>query len=149
MDKELKKVCDKLYKMNKGNYYIDYLISEGTVSIDWYKAILKKVKEYKPKRVIDIGSCLNFFGYLFENEGIEYIGIEIELDGCKPITTDKIKMINDNYYNVRDEFKDDICISCLCAGYLIPYEDIRAKHLIVDDFTKINNKNICSAKVVF
>ena len=25
----------------------------------------KKVKEYKPKRVIDVGSNLNLFGYLF------------------------------------------------------------------------------------
>ena len=103
----LKESIEYLKKLNINNpnrYYgkekidmLDYNIDEGSLSIDWYKAILEKVKPYNPKRVIDIGSNINLFGYLFANEGIEYIGIDIDSDGCKPIETKNIKFVKSNY----------------------------------------------------
>lgn len=128
------------YGTDKEPYYLLYELSEGIVSLEWYEAILEEVKKYKPKRVIDIGSNVNLYGYLFENEGIEYIGIDIDGDGCKPIETDKIKFIKANYYDIRDDYKDDIIISCLCVGYLIPIEDVKCKKLI------INSDNCCHGK---
>lgn len=142
--KNLKEVIKYLSNLNKGNYYLDYILAEGTTSLEWYKAILKKVKKYNPKRVIDIGSSVNMFGYLFENEGIEYIGIDEDMMTMKPIVTEKIKFINSNYYDVKEQFKNDVIISCLCVGYLIPFEDVLGKILIVDDLK--NGK--CIAKEI-
>lgn len=149
----LKESIDYLYKINKNNpnrYYgkykidmLQYNIDEGSESLEWYKAILEKVKKYNPKRVIDVGSNINMFGYLFENEGIEYIGIDNYKD-VEPIQTNKIKFIHANYYDVREKFKNDIIISCLCVGYLIPCKDILAKKLIVNELE--NNK--CIAKEI-
>lgn len=141
--KNLKEVIKYLSNLNKGNYYLDYILAEGTTSLEWYKAILKKVKKYNPKRVIDIGSNVNMFGYLFENEGIEYIGIDEDMT-MKPIVTEKIKFINSNYYDVKEQFKNDVIISCLCVGYLIPFEDVLGKILIVNDLK--NGK--CIAKEI-
>ena len=143
----LKEVTKYFSEINKGNYYLDYILEEGTVSLEWYQAILEKVKEYKPKRVIDIGSGVNMFGYLFANEGIEYIGIDEDIT-MKPIITDNIKFINANYYNVREQFKDDIIISCLCVGYLIPIEDVLGKVLILNDSTGTNENYKCLAKEI-
>lgn len=143
----LKEVTKYFSELNKGNYYLDYILAEGTVSLEWYEAILEKVKKYKPKRVIDIGSGVNMFGYLFANEGIEYIGID-EDTTMKPIITDNIKFINTNYYNVREQFKDDIIISCLCVGYLIPIEDVLGKVLIVNDSIGTNKNYKCLAKEI-
>ena len=149
----LKESIDYLYKINKNNpnrYYgkykidmLQYNIEEGSISLEWYKAILEKVKKYNPKRVIDVGSNINLFGYLFANEGIKYIGIDNYKD-VEPIQTNKIKFIHANYYDVREKFKDDIIISCLCVGYLIPCKDILAKKLIVNELE--NNK--CIAKEI-
>lgn len=149
----LKESINCLYKINKNNpnrYYgkykidmLQYNIEEGSISLEWYEAILKKVKKYNPKRVIDVGSNINLFGYLFANEGIEYIGIDNYKD-VEPIQTNKIKFIHANYYDVREKFKDDIIISCLCVGYLIPCKDILAKKLIVNELE--NNK--CIAKEI-
>ena len=143
----LKEVTKYFSELNKGNYYLDYILEEGTVSLEWYEAILKKVKEYKPKRVIDIGSGVNMFGYLFANEGIEYIGIDEDIT-MKPIIADNIKFINANYYNVREQFKDDIIISCLCVGYLIPIKDVLGKVLIINDSTGEKENFICTAKEI-
>jgi len=144
----LKEVTKYFSELNKGNYYLDYILEEGTVSLEWYEAILEKVKEYKPKRVIDIGSGVNMFGYLFANEGIEYIGIDEDIT-MNPIITDNIKFINANYYNVREQFKDDIIISCLCVGYLIPIKDVLGKVLIVNDSTGTTNEDFkCLAKEI-
>ena len=143
----LKEVTDYFSKINKGNYFLEYILEEGTVSLEWYQAILEKVKKYKPKRVVDIGSGVNMFGYLFANEGIEYIGID-EDTTMNPIITDNIKFINANYYNVREQFKDDIIISCLCVGYLIPIEDVFGKVLIVNDSTGTNENFKCIAKEI-
>lgn len=144
----LKEVTKYFSELNKGNYYLDYILEEGTVSLEWYKTILEKVKEYKPKRVIDIGSGVNMFGYLFANEGIEYIGIDEDIT-MKPIIADNIKFINANYYDVREQFKDDIIISCLCVGYLIPIKDVLGKILIVNDsIGKTNEDFKCLAKEI-
>ena len=127
----LKEVINYFKEINKGNYYLDYILAEGLVSKEWYEAILKEVLKDKPKRVIDIGSNVNLFGYLFASEGIEYIGID-EDKSLNPIETENIKFIHSNYYDVREQFKDDICISCLCVGYLIPKEDVMCKKLITN-----------------
>lgn len=142
-----KEVIECFKKINKDNYYLDYMLEEGTVSKEWYEAILEKVKKYKPKRVVDIGSGVNMFGYLFANEGIEYIGIDNDMS-MKPIITDNIKFINADYYDIRDQFKDDIIISCLCVGYLIPIEDVLGKVLIVNDLKGTPGKSICVAKEI-
>lgn len=125
---------------------LDYLLEESCVSKEWYEAILEKVLKYNPKRVVDIGCCLGLYGYLFANKRIEYIGIDI--DNYNRFTTDKIKFITDNYYNVREQFKEDIVISCLCVGYLIPVKDVIGKVLIVnsDNGNAIDYK--CTAKVI-
>lgn len=150
----LKEVIDYLYKINENNpnrYYgeyksdmLQYNIDEGSESLEWYKAILEKVKKYNPKRVVDIGSNLNMFGYLFANEGIEYIGIEIEKQNL-PVETDMIKFINADYYDIREQFKDDIIISCLCVGYLIPVKDVIGKKLIVNHHEGTNENFKCTA----
>lgn len=127
---------------------LDYNIDEGSLSIDWYKAILEKVKPYNPKRVIDIGSNINLFGYLFANEGIEYIGIDIYKD-VEPIQTNNIKFINSDYYKIREQFKNDICISCLCVGYLIPIKDVICRRLIIDSSEGTNENYKCTAKEIF
>ena len=41
--------------------------------------------------------------------------------------------IHANYEDVADYFKDDVIISCLCIGYLIPYSKVKAKRLIVNN----------------
>lgn len=144
----LKEVTEYLTKINKDNYYLDYILQEGVISKEWYEAILKEVLKDKPKRVIDIGSNVNMFGYLFANENIEYIGIDEDTSTLKPIETNNIKFIHSNYYDVREQFKDDICISCLCAGYLIPYKDIMCKKLIVDASTGTKKNFKCITKVI-
>lgn len=143
----LKEVTNYFSKINKGNYFLEYILEEGTVSLEWYQAILEKIKKYKPKRVVDIGSGVNMFGYLFANEGIEYIGIDEDTQ-LKPIITNNIKFINKNYYDVRKKFKNDIIISCLCVGYLIPIEDVFGKVLIVNDSTGTNENFKCIAKEI-
>lgn len=136
------------YGTDKEPYYLQYELSEAPISFEWYKAILNKIKKYKPKRVIDIGSNINLFGYLFANEGIEYIGIDIDSDGCKPIETKNIKFVKADYYDVVEQFKNDICISCLCVGYLIPFADVKCKKLIInsDNGDEYNYK--CTAKEI-
>lgn len=143
----LKEVINYFSKINKGNYLLEYILEEGTISLEWYEAILNKVKKYKPKRVVDIGSGVNMFGYLFANEGIEYIGIDEDTQ-IKPIIADNIKFINANYYDVRQQFKDDIIISCLCVGYLIPVQDVLGKKLIVNASTGTNGNFKCIAKEI-
>lgn len=132
------------YGTDKEPYHLQYELSEAPISFEWYKAILNKIKKYKPKRVIDIGSNINLFGYLFANEGIEYIGIDIDPDGCKPIETKNIKFIKANYYDVAEQFKNDICISCLCVGYLIPTKDVKCNRLIINSI----DNSICTAKEI-
>lgn len=132
-------------RFDRGMDLLEYNIAEGSISINWYKAILEEVKKYKPKRVIDIGSNINLFGYLFANEGIEYIGIDKWKD-IKPIQTEKIKYIEADYYDVKEQFKEDICISCLCVGYLIPIEDVKCKRLVINSSEGTLQNFKCTAK---
>lgn len=136
------------YGTDKEPYYLQYELSEATVSFEWYKAILNKIKKYKPKRVIDIGSNINLFGYLFANEGIEYIGIDIYKD-VEPLQTNNIKFIHSDYYKIREQFKNDICISCLCVGYLIPIEDVICRRLIINSSEGTRENYKCTAKEIF
>lgn len=105
---------------------------------DFLEAILKL--EEKPKRVVDIGSNMNQYAYIFENAGIDYIGIDI----CKnfvPYESEHSKFIWTKYEDVVDLFKDDVIISDLCVNYLVKREDVKAKHLFTNsDF--MNNINI-------
>lgn len=87
------------------------------------------------------------YGFLFANEGIEYIGIDETKDN-NPIETDKIKFIHSNYYNVKEKFKDDVIISCLCVQYLIPIKDVLGKVLIVNDSTGHGKDFKCTAKQI-
>ncbi len=90
--------------------------------------------EERPKRIIDIGSNLNQFGYLFANVGIEYICIDNSTGRyTKPIQNDMIKFINASYNDVKEEFKEDVIISSLCVGCHIPIDDVDAKILIISD----------------
>ena len=136
------------YGTDKEPYYLQYELSEAPISFEWYKAILNKIKKYKPKRVIDIGSNINLFGYLFANEGIEYIGIDIYKD-VEPLQTNNIKFIHSDYYKIREQFKNDICISCLCVGYLIPIEDVICRRLIINSSEGTRENYKCTAKEIF
>lgn len=156
----LKEVFDYLDTINDPEFPIyDDCKEHSYIDIEWYQEILKKVLEDKPKRVIDVGSNLNQYGFLFANEGIEYIGIDCRNAGVydfngnfyimQPIITDKIKFIHAKYEDVTEYFKDDVIISCLCIGYLIPYSEVKAKRLIVNDLkdgkptaTEISNKEL-------
>mgnify|MGYP005801883993 CR=1 FL=1 len=147
---EVFNLLDNINDINNTNYldckYHSYDNEE------WYKRILEKVLENKPKRVIDIGSNLNQYGYLFANENIEYIGIDNatclpnKYGIMQPLITDKIKFIQAPYERVSDYFKDDVVISCLCVGYLIPIEKVKFKRLIINDLDKNGKataKEIC------
>lgn len=101
-----------------------------------YKKILDKILELeeKPKRVIDIGSNMNQYAYMFENNGIDYIGIDLwNADRyMKPYESEHVKFVGARYEDVADFYKDDVIISCLCVNYLVKIEDVKAKHLITN-----------------
>lgn len=106
------------------------------INVDGYKSILDVVLslEEKPKRVIDVGSNMNQYAYLFENAGIDYIGIDLwNADRyMKPYESEHTKFIGARYEDISDFFKDDVIISHLCVGYLVNFEDVKAKHLITN-----------------
>ena len=140
--KSLKEMFDYLDTINDvNNLEYDYckMESYGLFEIyeDFLEAILKL--EEKPKRVIDIGSNMNQYAYIFENVGIDYIGIDV----CKhfvPYESEHSKFIWAKYEDVADLFKDDILISDLCVNYLVKREDVKAKHLFTNsDFTNDTN----------
>ena len=141
---EVVKIMDKMNpKDTEYCYNRDYFYEND----EWYKKILYEVMKLQPKRVIDIGSNYNVYGYMFEKVGIEYIGIEEYINPKHaPYVTDKVKFVHKNYYDVREEYKDDVIISNLCVGYLIPVEDVKAKHLIVGTVDKNGH---CSAEKLF
>lgn len=103
---------------------------------DSYKEILNEVLKLKekPKRVIDIGSNLNQYAYMFENEGIDYIGIDLwnATRYMKPYESEHTKFIGARYEDISDWFKNDVIISNLCVNYLVKQEDVKAKHLITN-----------------
>lgn len=106
------------------------------INVDSYEDILKAVLklEEKPNRVVDIGSNLNQYAYLFENEGIDYIGIDLwnATRYMKPYESKHTKFIGARYEDIADWFKDDVIISNLCVTYLVKVEDVKAKHLITN-----------------
>lgn len=101
---------------------------------DSYKRILREVLklEEKPKRVVDIGSNLNQYAFLFENEGIDYIGIDLwnATRFMRPYESEHTMFIGARYEDIADWFKDDVIISNLCVGYLVDEKDVKAKHFI-------------------
>lgn len=150
--KDIKEVVYYLDTINDvDNPHYNHCIEHSFVNLEWYREILKKVLEDKPKRVIDVGSNLNQYGFLFANEGIEYIGIDnsttIPYDGefMQPVITDKIKYIQADYRKIADQFKNDVIISCLCVGYLVKIEEVKAKRLIIND---LDEKGYAIAKEV-
>lgn len=106
------------------------------INVDSYEDILKAVLklEEKPSRVVDIGSNLNQYAYLFENEGIDYVGIDLwnATRYMKPYESEHTKFIGARYEDIADWFKDDVVISNLCVTYLVKVEDVKAKHLITN-----------------
>lgn len=143
---EIKDVIKYLKEHNKENYYLDYLLEEGCESKEWYEAILKEALQYKPKRVIDVGCSLGLFAYLFAEKGIKYVGIDEE--NYNRFENDKISFITANYYDIKEQFKNDVIISCLCVGYLIPIKDVLGKVLIVDDSIGAKEDFKCTAKSI-
>ena len=115
------------------NERLEYLLHcVGDLSRTWYETILAEVIKTGCKRVVDIGSNVNQYGYLFANAGIEYIGIDRDLDGLLPVETDMIRSVSADYYDVREQFANDVVISCLCVGYMIPETDVLAARLITN-----------------
>lgn len=106
------------------------------INVDSYEEILNVVLnlEEKPKRVVDIGSNMNQYAYLFENEGIDYIGIDLwNATRCmKPYESEHTKFIGARYEDISEWFKDDVIISNLCVNYLVNRKDVKAKHLITN-----------------
>ena len=144
----LKEVFKYLDTINDAdNLIYDDCKNHSYINEDWYKKILEEVLKDKPKRVIDVGSNLNQFGYLFANEGIEYIGIDIattlpnSYGIMQPLITENIKFIRADYRDVKEYFKNDVIISCLCVNYLIPIEEVECKKLIINGLDK-NEKPI-------
>lgn len=133
--KTIKEVFDYLDTINdvNDNRYDDCKM-HSFCNDDWYEAILKKVLELKekPKRVVDVGSNMNQYAYMFVNNGIDYIGIDLwNADRyMKPLENEHIKFIGARYEDIAEFFKDDVLISNLCVGYLVKQEDVKAKHFI-------------------
>lgn len=105
-------------------------LNHGFGNLETYQEILAEVLKDKPKRVVDIGSNLNQYAFLFTNEGIQYIGIDIDTN-FRPITYDGCIFIASPYEQVREWFKDDVIISNLCVGFFIKPEDVWCKKLIL------------------
>lgn len=133
--KSMEEVFEHLDKINDAeDARYDCCKMHSFCNEDMYKKILEKVLELeeKPKRVVDVGSNLNQYAYLFVNEGIDYIGIDL-WNACrtmKPLETEHIKFIGARYEDIADFFKDDVIISNLCIGYLVKEEDVKGKVII-------------------
>ena len=108
--------------------------------VDTYEKFLQKVLELgeDTKRVVDIGSCYNQYAYIFENAGIDYIGIDLwnAARHIKPYESKHVRFIGARYEDIADFFKDDVIISDLCVGYLVKVEDVKGKHLIVNELNE-------------
>ena len=120
---------EELYKEDIWDYYkYQDCINHSIDNVENYKLILERVLKLAPKRVVDVGSNLNQYGFLFANEGIEYIGIE-KIIIHNPIETEMIKIVHADFKDVKDQYKDDVIISNLCIGYLYN-EVVECKALI-------------------
>lgn len=136
--REMFKYLDTINDPKDAEY--DYCKLESYDLFDTYEKFLQKVLELDevPKRVIDIGSLFNQYAYIFENAGIDYIGIDLWNANrrWKPYESDHVKFIGAKYEDIADFFKDDVIISNLCVGYLVKVEDVKAKHLITNELNE-------------
>lgn len=118
----------------------DYTKLESYDLVDTYEKFLQKVLELgeDTKRVVDVGSCYNQYAYIFENAGIDYIGIDLWNAGrhIKPYENEHVRFIGARYEDIADFFKNDVIISDLCVGYLVKVEDVKGKHLIVNELNE-------------
>ena len=133
--KEMYEYLDTINDINDMSY--DDCKMHSYLNDETYKKILDEVLKLKekPKRVIDVGSNMNQYAYMFENKGIDYIGIDLWNANrfMKPYENEHTKFIGARYEDIADWFKDDVIISCLCIGYLVKQEDVKAKHLITNE----------------
>lgn len=133
--REMFEYLDSLNNINDIRY--DDCKCHSFLNEDGYKSILDVVLSLDevPKRVVDIGSNMNQYAYLFNNAGIDYVGIDLwNADRyMKPYETEHSKFIGAKYEDIADFFKDDVIISQLCVGYLVKFEDVKAKHLITNE----------------
>ena len=133
--KEMYEYLDTINDINDMSY--DDSKMHSYLNDETYKKILDEVLKLKekPKRVIDVGSNMNQYAYMFENKGIDYIGIDLWNANrfMKPYENEHTKFIGARYEDIADWFKDDVIISCLCIGYLVKQEDVKAKHLITNE----------------
>lgn len=132
--REMFKYLDTINDPKDAEY--DYCKLESYDLFDTYEKFLQKVLELDeiPKRVIDIGSNMNQYAYIFENSGIDYIGIDLwNADRrWKPYESEHVQFIGARYEDIADWFKDDVIISNLCVGYLLKVADVKGKHLIIN-----------------
>ena len=133
--KEMFEYLDSLNDINDMRY--DDCKNHSFLNEDSYREILKQVLllDDKPKRVIDVGSNMNQYAYMFENEGIDYIGIDLwnAARMFEPYESKHTKFIGARYEDIADWFKDDVIISNLCVNYLVKQENVKAKHLITNN----------------
>ena len=133
--KEMYEYLDTINDINDMSY--DDCKMHSYLNDETYKKILDEVLKLKekPKRVIDVGSNMNQYAYMFENKGIDYIGIDLWNANrfMKPYENEHTKFIGARYEDIADWFKDDVIISCLCIGYLVKQEDVKANHLITNE----------------
>lgn len=145
--KTIKEVFDYLDTINDvyDMRYDNCKMESYASSDNWYKEILKEVLKLEPipKRIVDVGSNLNQFAYMFVNEGIDYIGIDLWNAGrcMKPLENEHIKFIGANYEDIAEFYKDDVLISNLCVGYVIKQEKVKAKHFIKGTLDKDGKAN--------
>lgn len=133
----MKEMYEYLDSINDTDYMrYDDCKMHSFINVDSYEDILKAVLELeeKPKRVVDIGSNMNQYAFMFENEGIDYIGIDLwnAARMMNPYESEHTKFIGARYEDIADWFKDDVIISNLCVTYLVKVEDVKAKHLITN-----------------
>ena len=132
--KEMYSYLDSINDVKDNRY--DDCKGHSFLNVEEYEKILKEVLklEERPKRVIDIGSNMNQYAYLFENEGIDYIGIDLwnATRYMRPYESEHTKFIGARYEDISEWFKDDVIISNLCVNYLVKREDVKAKHLITN-----------------
>ena len=136
--KNMKEMFDYLDSINNiDDMRYDDCKEHSFINADSYEKILNKILEFeeKPKRIVDIGSNLNQYAYIFENEGIDYIGIDLwnATRYMKPYESKHSKFIGARYEDIADWFKDDVIISNLCVNYLVNRNDVKAKHLITNE----------------
>jgi hypothetical protein len=113
-------------------------------NIDSYQSLLSYIQEHLPdtKRVVDVGSNMNQYAFLFENAGIDYVGIDLwnASHWMKPYESEHTTFIGARYEDIADWFKDDVIISNLCIGYLVDVLDVKAKHLLTNRLNRETSK---------